>query len=258
MADSAYLRTAWTSYRWLLGWLRPGAFLAAKVANPVGQVVLFSLLGAAVAGGRPASWYVVGNSLLICAFGGLYGLSITLSTARNAGLVGYLATAPRPPLWTLSAIALPHVLDGLLTGAALLTGGLLVTRTVPRAPLALLVCVLLAAASAAALGLVTSQLSLLARDGRGVLTNVVYLLTLLLCGANLAPDQLPAPLRPAAEVWPLRHAIDAARQAVEGRWATADLAAELVVAAVLAAGAALGARRLQTAARRRGTLDGWL
>ncbi|MFL6130873.1 MAG: ABC transporter permease [Mycobacteriales bacterium] len=258
MADSAFARTAWTSYRWLLGWLRPAAFLAAKVANPVGQVVLFSLLGAAVAGGRPASWYVVGNALLVCAFGGLYGLSITLSTARNAGLVGYLAIAPRPSLWTLSAFALPHVLDGLVTSAALLTGGLLVTRTVPGAPVALLVCVLLAAASAAALGLVTSQFSLLARDGRGILTNVVYLLTLLLCGANLDPDRLPALLRPAAEVWPLRHAIGAARHAVDGRWAVGEMAAELAVAAVLAAVAVLGAHHLQSLARRRGTLDGWL
>ena len=89
--------------------------------------------------------------------------------------------------------------------------------------------------------------------------NLVYFLMLLLCGVNVAVDDLPGWLQPISNVLPMTHGIEAAREVAAGA-PLADVSGLLVgveaVIGLIYASVAYGLFRLfELEGRRHGTLE---
>jgi ABC-2 type transport system permease protein len=111
--------------------------------------------------------------------------------------------------------------------------------------------------SCVALGMTIGSIGLRARDvffG----ANLVYFLMLLLCGVNVAVEDLPGWLQPISNALPLTHGIEAARE-VAGGTALADvsglIAAEAVIGLIYASLAYGLFRLFELEGRRHGTLE---
>jgi ABC-type polysaccharide/polyol phosphate export permease len=250
-----FLACAALSYRSLMNWLRPPNLVGSKLLNPLCQVVLFVLIVRASGGtGLTAPQVVASNGVVLTSFGGVYGLSICLSQARASGILPYFAVAPVSRTWLLASMAFFNVIDGILTGLLVIAVGLpAVGASLKSFPL-LFCIVIVAALSAAALGLLTSALSLTFRDQVGVGMNVVFFLTLLLSGAEVPTGSLPPGFAQLSAVWPLSHAVAAARVAVLSQTGHAwpDIAAEAGVAVVVSLAAVIFTRATERFARATG------
>ena len=121
--------------------------------------------------------------------------------------------------------------------------------------LVLAVCV--TSLSCTGLGMVMGAACLRIRDG-ATLGNIVFLLLLVFCGTNVAPDDLPSWMAAVGEWLPLTHGIEAARELAGG--ATLGSVSDLLLRE-LAIGLAYGALGLAALgwmehdSRRRATLE---
>ena len=117
--------------------------------------------------------------------------------------------------------------------------------------------VLVTTCSCVALGMLIGSVGLRARDvffG----ANLVYFLMLLVCGVNVALDDLPGWLATIGRCLPLTHGIEAAREIATGA-ALADVAGLLLTEALIglayAAAAYVLFRVFEAEGRRRGSLE---
>ncbi|MBD0330584.1 MAG: ABC transporter permease [Thermoleophilia bacterium] len=196
--------------------------------EPVVNVLLAGLLG-----------YGVANTT----FG---GLAILLVLRRENGILKRLRSTPLPPLTYLAAaVASIVAVFALQTGVLVALAVLVFDADAPAHASALLLVLLLGAASFAALGFAAASLI---RTGEGVspAVNVVVLPMAFLSGGFGPARDLPAILAGVAEALPLKHfvvLVKAAALAGEPPWT--HPAAVLVVALWGGAGALVAARRFR-------------
>jgi ABC-2 type transport system permease protein len=246
------------AYRGLYDWYSPRLFVAAMLATPAFQVIFFATYGPAHSG-RPAEFFAAGNAVQACAMAGIFGVSQTIANERLFGTMGHLVLAPASRAALYIGRSFPHVVTGMLISAAGLLLAWLITdfALAPSRLWALATVLLAASADCAALGVALGALGLVSRDTH-VATSVAYLGLLLVSGAAVPPDRLPAALRIAGEWLPLGNAIAALRHLVavgaDGAFAVHVLREILVAAIAVAAGAAM-LRRIELRARRRGDID---
>ncbi|HEY0641532.1 MAG TPA: ABC transporter permease [Pseudonocardiaceae bacterium] len=246
------------SYRALFAWLTPGLFAATMIITPVGQILFFALLGPALTA-RPATFFVLGGAVQACAMAGVHGMLQGVSGERQAGTLPVLVTSPasRTALW-LGRTA-PHVANGVLVSVVGLAFGAAVlgVRVPTAAWLPLAVALLTSVVSCTALGLLLGAVGLVHRDTPFV-ANLVYLALLLVTGATVPVEQLPAALRAGAPFVPLPGGIAAVRAAAAhgatAVWRAAVLHEAAVAAVCLVAGLT-SLRALEHVARRTGGLE---
>jgi ABC-2 type transport system permease protein len=122
---------------------------------------------------------------------------------------------------------------------------------------ALALAVLITTCSCVALGMLIGSIGLRARDvffG----ANLVYFLMLLVCGVNVALDDLPGWLAAIGRCLPLSHGIEAAREIAAGAPLSevADLlGTEVLIGVLYAAAAYVLFRVFEAEGRRRGSLE---
>ncbi|MDX2562719.1 ABC transporter permease [Streptomyces sp. TX20-6-3] len=244
------------SYRALFNWTTPPMFIGTLLVGPLLQVFFFVFLGREL-GVADDRFHLVGNAVLAASASGVYGGTMAVANERRYGTLGAVLLSPRHrvPLWT--GRALPYVLNGLFVSAFVLTAASLVLGLpVPAGALPGLGLVLLVAAGAcSAFGLALGALGLRFRDVF-LVSNVASSVLLLLTGAAVPRETLPAWMRAAGELLPLTHAADAARGlTADGGLDGSLLGAELAVGAGwgLLAVVLLGA--FERGSRRRATLD---
>lgn len=225
------------SYRALFVWLRPGLFVATLLATPAMQISFFALLGPSLTT-LPVEHFVIGNAIQGCAIASTFGMSQMLERERVHQTLPWLILTPaaRP------AIYLGRMLPNIVNGLGVATFGICFGAVVLNARLPLSaaprlgVALLAGALSCTALGVVVGGVGLVVRDTQS-LTSALYLLLLVVSGANVPIDALPAPLQWLSGMLPLRGSIDAARSAAglapAELWAPA-LGEELLVALVYA------------------------
>jgi ABC-2 type transport system permease protein len=254
-----FLQGALLSYRALFRWLRPATYLASKVAMPLSQILFFTLLGTYATGRGSAAFYIVGNSVQMAAVSGIYGVTMSIGGDRWQGTLVYLFGTPANRLALFLGRSFFHILDGIFgVFVGFLWGVILLGLDLSRAsPAALILTVLTATVSTSGLGLLMGGLALITRNIMFV-NNTVYFLLLILSGANIPPERLPAFVRTLSRGLPLTRAIEAARRIVAGQGLSGVgrlLAAELAVGAVYIALGYVLFRWFESQARRRGTIE---
>ncbi len=204
------------SYRALFNWISPGMYVTTMLGSPLFQILFFVYLGR-YAGSQDDDFFVVGNAIQIAAMSGIYGMTMGIANERQYGTLQPLLATPANRLAIFAGRALPFVANGILVSAFgfamswILIGFRPAEGSVPSLALA----VAITAGSCVALGMLIGSIGLRARDvffG----ANLVYFLMLLVCGVNIANEDLPGWLGAIGRCLPLTHGIEAARELADG------------------------------------------
>jgi ABC-2 type transport system permease protein len=246
------------SYRALFNWINPGTYLTTMLGAPLFQILFFTYLGR-YAGSQDDDFFIVGNAIQVSAQAGIYGMTMGIANERQYGTLQPLLATPANRLAMFSGRALPFIANGLVVS----TFGFCVAwlfldfSPAPGSIPPLAVAVVITTCSCVALGMVIGSIGLRARDvffG----ANLVYFLMLLVCGVNIANDDLPSWLGAIGRCLPLTHGIEAAREIVSGA-SLSDvsglLATEALIGLLYATAAYTLFRVFEAEGRRRASLE---
>ena len=204
------------SYRALFNWISPGMYVTTMLGSPLFQILFFVYLGR-YAGSQSDDFFVVGNAIQIAAMAGIYGMTMGIANERQYGTLQPLLATPANRLAIFTGRALPFVANGILVSVFGFTMSWLLLDYQPAEGSlpALALAIVVTTTSCVALGMLIGSIGLRARDvffG----ANLVYFLMLLVCGVNIANDDLPNWLGAIGRCLPLTHGIEAARQISAG------------------------------------------
>lgn len=204
------------SYRALFNWISPGMYVTTMLGSPLFQILFFTYLGR-YAGSEDDSFFIVGNAIQIAAMAGIYGMTMGIANERQYGTLQPLLATPANRLAIFTGRALPFVANGILVSlfGFAMSWLLLDFRPADGSLPGLALAIAVTTCSCVALGMLIGSIGLRARDvffG----ANLVYFLMLLVCGVNIANDDLPNWLGAIGRCLPLTHGIEAARQIAAG------------------------------------------
>jgi ABC-type multidrug transport system permease subunit len=204
------------SYRALFNWISPGMYVTTMLGSPLFQILFFVYLGR-YAGSQDDSFFIVGNAIQIAAMAGIYGMTMGIANERQYGTLQPLLATPANRLAIFTGRALPFVANGILVSVFgfAMSWLLLDFRPADGSLPGLALAIAVTTCSCVALGMLIGSIGLRARDvffG----ANLVYFLMLLVCGVNIANDDLPNWLGAIGRCLPLTHGIEAARQIAAG------------------------------------------
>jgi ABC-2 type transport system permease protein len=246
------------AYRGLFNWIRPSIYIPTMLGSPLFQLVFFTKLGE-FAHARNASFYVVGNSVQVCAMASVYGMTMAIANERWFGTLGPLLASPANRAAVFLGRGVPVLANGLLVSAFgfVVGAALLGFRPGWDSLPALATVVVVTAVSCTAFGMLLGSIGLRAKDFFFA-SNLAYFLMLLFCGVNIPVDSLPAWMEAVSRCLPLTHGIMAAREVAAGG-ALADVSGlvwtEVGVGAAYAAAAFGLFRLLERESRRSAVLD---
>lgn len=250
---------AYLSFIALFVWLRPSAYLAAKIAAPLFHMIFFVLLGRFVSGQEDASFYVIGNAMQTVALSGLYGVSMSIWGDRWNGTLLYLLGTPANRISLFLGRGFMHILDGALgIIIGFLWGILLFRLNLAQANLpGLAIIILVTTISISGLGLVIGSLGLITRNIEFA-SNVLFFSLFIFSGANIRLETLPQWVQAISAALPLSRGIAAARLAVDGATfaeLTPLLSGELLIGLAYALAGFGLFHWFETRAKRWGTLE---
>ncbi len=254
-----FFQGAYLSYIALFRWLQPVNYIATKVVNPLNQILFFSFLGRFATDSRDPTFFVIGNSVLMTALSGIFGVTMSIGGDRWEGTLPYLFGTPANRMAMIVGRAFFHIFDGML-GVFLGFGWgvLLLGLDLSQAdPLALIVTILITTISTSGLGLLLGCFSLITRN-TFFINNTVYFLLLLFSGANIPLGSLPPLMRSISDFLPLTRGIAAARSIIAGGnlvQVLPALANELLLGVIYTLLGYVMFRWFETQAKRRGTLE---
>ena len=204
------------SYRALFNWITPGLYVTTMLGSPLFQILFFTYLGR-YAGSQDDAFFIVGNAIQVAAMSGIYGMTMGIANERQYGTLQPLLATPANRLAIFTGRALPFIVNGLLVSAFgfAVSWLLLDFRPAEGSVPALALAVVVTTCSCVALGMLIGSIGLRARDVFFA-ANLVYFLMLLVCGVNIANDDLPDWLGAIGRCLPLTHGIEAARELAAG------------------------------------------
>jgi ABC-2 type transport system permease protein len=246
------------SYRALFGWLSPYIFVPSMMIAPLFQILLFTYIGRA-ASLESDEFYVIGNALQYGAIPCLFAMAAAIAGERWQQTLPMILATPAPRLPLFVGRALPVIANGFFVALfGLAAGGLILGIDVPAGSVpAIVLATAVSAYSCTGLGLVNAALGLRVRE-TAVLGNIIFGILLVFCGVNIPLDELPGWMSATAQVLPLTHSIEAARELADGV-PLADVAGllgiELLVGTAWAVVGYVLLRVFEFEARRRATLE---
>jgi ABC-2 type transport system permease protein len=204
------------SYRALFNWITPGMYVTTMLGSPLFQILFFTYLGR-YAGSQDDAFFIVGNAIQVAAMSGIYGMTMGIANERQFGTLQPLLATPANRLAIFTGRALPFIVNGLVVSAFgfAVSWLLLDFRPAEGSVPALVLAVVVTTCSCVALGMLIGSIGLRARDVFFA-ANLVYFLMLLVCGVNIANEDLPDWLGAIGRCLPLTHGIEAARELAAG------------------------------------------
>jgi ABC-2 type transport system permease protein len=246
------------SYRALFNWISPGIYITTMLGSPLFQILFFTYLGR-YAGSQDDAFFIVGNAIQVAAMSGIYGMTMGIANERQFGTLQPLLATPANRLAIFSGRALPFILNGLFVSAfGFAVSWLLLDFSPAEGSVpALAFAVLITTCSCVAFGMLIGSIGLRARDVFFA-ANLVYFLMLLVCGVNIANEDLPAWLGAIGRCLPLTHGIEAAREIAAGTPlgdVSGLLATEALIGVVYGTAAYVLFRVFEAEGRRRASLE---
>jgi ABC-2 type transport system permease protein len=248
------------AYRGLFNWIRPAMYIPTMLGSPLFQLIFFTKLGQ-FAHAESRDFYIVGNSVQVCAMSSVYGMTMAVANERWFGTLGPLLASPANRAAVFLGRGVPVLANGLLVSAFTFGAGVLLLGFRPGAGSipALAVIVLVTVTSCTCFGMLLGSIGLRAKDFFFA-ANLAYFLMLLFCGVNVPLASLPGWMSAVGRCLPLTHGIAAAREVAAGRslGSVAGLVwTELGVAVAYAVAAYLLFRVLERESRRTAVLDAY-
>jgi ABC-2 type transport system permease protein len=204
------------AFRGLFNWIRPAMYIPTMLGSPLFQLIFFTKLGQ-YAHAESTDFYVVGNSVQVCAMSSVYGMTMAISNERQAQTLGPLLASPANRGAIFLGRGVPVLANGLLVSAFTFAVGALLLGFHPGvdAVPALVLIVVVTVASCTCFGMLLGSVGLRAKDVFFA-ANLAYFLMLLFCGVNIPLDVLPGWMSFVGRCLPLTHGIAAAREVAAG------------------------------------------
>jgi ABC-2 type transport system permease protein len=248
------------AYRGLFNWIRPAMYIPTMLGSPLFQLIFFTKLGQ-FAHAENRDFYIVGNSVQVCAMSSVYAMTMAVANERWFGTLGPLLASPANRAAVFLGRALPVLANGLLVSAFTFAAGVLLLGFRPglgSVP-ALALIVVVTVTSCTCFGMLLGSIGLRAKDFFFA-ANLAYFLMLLFCGVNVPLDALPGWMSAIGRCLPLTHGIAAAREVASGRSLASVAGAvwtELGIGVAYAAAAYALFRVLERESRRTAVLDAY-
>jgi ABC-2 type transport system permease protein len=204
------------AYRGLFNWIRPAMYIPTMLGSPLFQLIFFTKLGQ-YAHAESRDFYIVGNSVQVCAMSSVYGMTMTVANERWFGTLGPLLASPANRSAVFLGRGVPVLANGLVVSLFTFLAGALLLGFRPglAAVPALVLVVVVTVLSCTAFGMLLGSIGLRAKDFFFA-ANLAYFLMLLFCGVNIPLDVLPGWMSAVSRCLPLTHGIAAARQVAAG------------------------------------------
>jgi ABC-2 type transport system permease protein len=204
------------SYRALFHWLTPWILIPTFVIAPMFELLFFAFVGKD-AGVGDNTFYLIGNGISSAAIPCLFAMGNTIANERYTGTLGLLLTSPARRLPLFLGRSLPVIINGFVVAVVALVLGALVLRvSLPAGSwLPLLGVTAVASFSCTGLGLLAAAVGLRVRE-TATLSNIVLGVLLVFTGVNVAVSVLPQWMQSVAQVLPMTHGIEAARDLAAG------------------------------------------
>jgi ABC-2 type transport system permease protein len=248
------------AYRGLFNWIRPAMYIPTMLGSPLFQLIFFTKLGQ-FAHAQSRDFYIVGNSVQVCAMSSVYGMTMAVANERWFGTLGPLLASPANRAAVFLGRGVPVLANGLLVSGFTFAVGVVLLGFRPglHAVPALALVVVVTAVSCTAFGMLLGSIGLRAKDF-WFAANLAYFLMLLFCGVNVPLSRLPGWMSAISRCLPLTHGIAAARE-VAGGASLAHVAGlvetEALIAVVYATVAFVLFRVLEHESRRSAVLDAY-
>jgi ABC-2 type transport system permease protein len=248
------------AFRGLFNWIRPAMYIPTMLGSPLFQLIFFTKLGQ-YAHAEARDFYVVGNSVQVCAMSSVYGMTMAISNERQAQTLGPLLASPANRAAVFLGRGVPVLANGLFVSAFTFGVGAVLLGFHPgwHAVPALVAIVLVTVASCTAFGMLLGSVGLRAKDVFFA-ANLAYFLMLLFCGVNIPLDVLPGWMSLIGRCLPLTHGIAAARDVAAGSSFASVAGLVLTEAGIAVAYAAAGFvlfRFFEHESRRSAVLDAY-
>jgi len=177
-------------------------------------LIFFVLLGSVYGSGDKINGYraadylltgMIGYGLIATAFA---GLAIVLVIRRENGVLKRLRATPLPaPVYIACILITTLIAFSLMAACLIALGMILFNASFPKAPVSLVVTLVLGGACFAALGVAITGFIRRA-EGASAVINAIYLPAAFISGAFFSQQHFPAVLRKVADVLPLTYFID--------------------------------------------------
>ena len=205
-----------TSYRALFNWISPWIFIPHTLGYPIFEILFFAYLGR-FAGVQSDQFFLIGNGFLAIAVTGMFGMGHATAGERRSQTLASLLASPANRFAVFLGRALPSIVTGFFVSAtsfAICAAILGVHIPAGRFP-GLALATVVSAFSCTALGMCLGALGLRGRNV-SVFADVIAACMLLVSGANVPLDRLPAWIREISARIPITHGIQAARAIANG------------------------------------------
>src|SRR3954464_4610117 len=101
------------AFRGLFNWIRPAMYIPTMLGSPLFQLIFFTKLGQ-YAHAQSRDFYIVGNSVQVCAMSSVYGMTMSVANERSFGTLGPLLASPANRAAVFLGRGLPLLADGFL------------------------------------------------------------------------------------------------------------------------------------------------
>lgn len=205
-----------TSYRALFNWVNPWVYVPQMLGYPIFEILFFAYLGR-FANVESDKFFLVGNSFISIAMTGFFGMGNAVGGERRSQTLATLLASPANRFALFLGRAVPSILTGLVTAALAFTvcSVILGARFAAGDLARLAVAGLVASFACTSFGLCLGSLGLRGRSV-SLFADMIGGSMLLLSGANVPLERLPAAVRQVSSVLPLTHGIAAGRIVAAG------------------------------------------
>jgi ABC-2 type transport system permease protein len=204
------------AYRALFNWIHWSIYVPTMLGGPIFQILFFAYIGR-YAKLRSDEFFVIGNAVAISSLGGIFGMAMTIGGERWTQTLASILVTPANRLALFLGRALPNIANGIFVSAVgFVVGWLLLDFSLK--PLEIPVIALIVVTTSFACTAFGTMIGAFGLRGRDIFffANLMIFVFLLFCGVNVPIDSLPGWMQAVAQVLPLTHGIDAARQVADG------------------------------------------
>ena len=246
------------AYRALFAWIHWTIYVPTMLGGPIFQILFFAYIGR-YAGLQSDEFFVIGNAVAISSVAGIFGMAFTIGGERFMQTLSSILVTPANRLALFLGRTLPNIANGIIVSTVgFIAGWLLLDFSLAPSEIpAIVLIVLVSSFSCTALGAVIGAFGLRGRDII-FFANLFVLTFLLFCGVNVPLESLPNWMQEVANLLPLTHGIEAAREVADGASLgdVSDLVlTEFAIGLCYAAIAYVLLRVFEVESRRRATLE---
>jgi ABC-2 type transport system permease protein len=247
-----------TSYRALFNWVNPWIYIPQMLGYPIFQILFFAYLGR-FADTESDKFFLIGNSFIAIAITGFFGMGNAIGGERRSQTLATLLASPANRFALFLGRAVPSIVTGFVTAAFAFTicSVILGAHFGARELAGLALAGATASFACTSFGLCLGSLGLRGRSV-SLFADMISGSMLLVAGANVPLDRLPAAIRDLSSVIPLTHGLGAARILAAGG-SVADASHLLLTEALVGAGyfavGVLMLRLLEYSGRRSAALE---